>query len=195
MPVRLVIGLGNPGPKYEKTRHNVGFMLLDRVAERFRGAVWSKWGALGETLEGEVDGRAVILARPLTYMNESGRMAGDLARFRKIPPGDVLVCYDDFALPLPKLRIRLKGSAGGHNGMQSIIDHLGTQEVPRLRVGIGPVPAGRDPADFVLSRFRPDERKGLESALDDAVSAIATAADAGVEAAMNRFNAPEAGKA
>lgn len=188
MAIRLVVGLGNPGDRYAQTRHNVGFMLVDRLAQKL-GAGWARWrSALGEYAEASRESRKLILARPLTYMNESGRLVGDLARYSNIVPADVLVCYDDFALPLGRLRLRLKGSAGGHNGMQSIIDHLGTPEVPRLRVGIGPLPQGAASPDFVLSRFKPADRAALDAALDVAAEAVLDAADRGVEPAMNRYN-------
>lgn len=183
-----MVGLGNPGDRYAQTRHNVGFMLAERLAERL-GARWARWGAeLGEYCEAEHAGSKLILARPLTYMNESGRMVGDVARDKNVRPAEVLVCYDDFALPLGRVRLRLKGSAGGHNGMQSIIDHLRTQEVPRLRIGIGPLPPGPDSKDFVLGRFKPQERDGLAAGLALAEKAVLEAAERGVEAAMNRFN-------
>ena len=183
-----MVGLGNPGDRYAQTRHNVGFMLLDRLAERF-GLSWSAWRKdLGEYCEARRDAGKLVFAKPLTYMNESGRLVGDLARYSNIGPSEVLVCFDDFALPLGRVRLRLKGSAGGHNGMQSILDHLGTPEVPRLRIGIGPLPPGAVSKEFVLSRFKPVERAALQAAVDVAADAALEAADRGVGAAMNRFN-------
>lgn len=187
-----MVGLGNPGERYAQTRHNAGFMVLDRLAGRLKLS-WTRWRKdLGEYCETRRGEEKLVFAVPLTYMNESGRLVGDLARYSNIPPSEVLVCYDDFALPLGRVRLRLKGSAGGHNGMQSIVDHLGTREVPRLRVGIGPLPPAVPSRDFVLSRFKPAERKQLEEALDVAADAALEAVERGVEAAMNRFN-PEPG--
>jgi PTH1 family peptidyl-tRNA hydrolase len=124
----------------------------------------------------------------MTYMNDSGSFVGALSRWRKILPSQILVCFDDVALPLGRLRLRLKGSGGGQKGMQSTLQHLGTQDVPRLRIGIGPQPAGMDSAVFVLSRFGPEEEEALAAVLDDAVSAVGVAVESGLEAAMNRYN-------
>ena len=180
-PLRLVVGLGNPGTRYARTRHNVGFRLVDQLA----GDVpWKDFEGLGHVCRaGEL-----WLAKPMTYMNDSGSFVGALSRWRKIPPGQILVCFDDVALPLGRLRLRVKGSGGGQKGMQSTLQHLGTQDVPRLRIGIGPQPPGMDSADFVLSRFSPDEEKALTGVLDDAVAAVRVAAESGLDAAMNRFN-------
>lgn len=183
-----MVGLGNPGDGYARTRHNVGFLLVDRLAARLGGR-WARWSKeAGEYCDADREGAKLVLAKPLTYMNESGRMVGTLARYKGIGPSEVLVCYDDFALALGRVRLRLKGSAGGHNGMQSIIDHLGTPEVPRLRIGIGPLPQGPGSKDFVLGKFKPEEREGLEAGLGLAEDAALEAAARGVEAAMNRYN-------
>ncbi|MBI5200652.1 MAG: aminoacyl-tRNA hydrolase [Elusimicrobia bacterium] len=190
MGIRLVVGLGNPGKEYAQTRHNVGFLVLERLASEL-GASFSKKGPDGVVAEAHRDAGKLTLACPMTYMNNSGVFVRFLAGYSNIPPTDVLVCYDDFALPLGRLRIRLKGSAGGHNGMQSIIDHLKSPEIPRLRVGIGD-PSGKPTKDFVLSGFAPAERPILKDAIEKAASAILDAADRGVEAAMNRFNAEPA---
>lgn len=177
--LRLVVGLGNPGPRYERTRHNVGFMVLDRLAGE---AAWKDFeGGLVARAEG------LILGRPLTYMNESGRFVGALARFYKIAPEDALVVFDDVALPLGRLRIRPSGSAGGQKGMASVISHLG-DKVPRLRLGIGPQPQGVKSEDFVLSPFAKAEQEALSEVLDRACEAVRVAAAEGLEAAMNRFN-------
>lgn len=180
---RLIVGLGNPGREYSATRHNAGFMVLDRVAA-LSGAAFraeKKWKAdvapSGDTW----------LCKPQTFMNLSGESVGAMARFHKIAPAQVLVVLDDMALPLGRLRIREKGSAGGHNGLQSILDHLGTRDVPRLRVGIGAAGPG-EATGHVLGRFAVDERPLLDQALDRAVEAIRFAQDHGLPAAMNRFN-------
>jgi PTH1 family peptidyl-tRNA hydrolase len=181
--LRLVVGLGNPGTRYARTRHNVGFRLVDLLAA---DSQWRDFQGLGQVCR--VGG--LWLAKPMTYMNDSGSFIGSLSRWRRIPPAQILVCFDDVALPLGRLRLRLKGSGGGQKGMESALQHLGTSDVPRLRIGIGPQPPGLDSADFVLSRFSAEEEKLLGAALEAAASAVQLAAENGIEAAMNRFNAP-----
>jgi PTH1 family peptidyl-tRNA hydrolase len=183
MPFRLLLGLGNPGREYRETRHNVGFMILDRLASAAR-VDWrteKRWHA-------EV-ARAgdVLLAKPLTYMNLSGQAASGVAGFYKIPIAEILVILDDMALPLGKLRLRPEGSAGGHNGLQSVIDHLGTQAVARLRLGIGSAAPGQA-VGHVLGRFALEEKSELEQSLDRAVAAIDCAQISGLASAMNAFN-------
>src|SRR5258708_7336968 len=179
---RLLVGLGNPGREYRDTRHNVGFLVLDRLAARERAEfrVEKSWQA-------EV-ARAgdLLLCKPLTYMNLSGQAVRPLSQFYKIEPAQVLVILDDMALPLGKLRFRANGSAGGHNGLASVIEHFGTPAVPRLRVGIGS--ADRDAVDHVLGRFTLEERPELEQSLDRAVEAIDCARTRGLEAAMTAYN-------
>lgn len=179
--LRLVVGLGNPGPKYARTRHNVGFRLLESLAE----TPWLDFQGLGRVSRRE----ALLLAQPLTYMNESGRFALALARAHKLRPEELLVCFDEVALPLGRLRLRPGGSSGGQKGMQSIIDRLGTSEIPRLRLGIGPQPPGVDATDFVLSRFTEKEETALDEVLARGRDAVLLAASAGLELAMNRCNA------
>lgn len=199
MPIELIVGLGNPPAKYAATRHNVGFMLLDSLMEHQRHSEWRPYGHLGVVAEaafppsaaGEGP-RLLRCAKPTTYMNESGRMVKDILAQLKLRPSDLLVCYDELALPLGKLRIRSRGSSGGHKGMQSIIDHLGTEDVPRLRLGIGPCPPGVDATGFVLENFRDQELKPLEESFARAREALREAVSSGLESAMNRFNAPEA---
>lgn len=183
----LVVGLGNPGDAYADTRHNAGFMVVDRVA----GA----WGAklrlkrhLSRLAEARFEGETVLLAEPQTYMNESGRAVRELAKGRRVPPERLLVCYDDLDLGLGEVRIRKAGGAGTHNGMRSIVAELGTTEFPRLRLGIGPLPAGRDAADFVLARFSRAERPAFEAGLDRAAEAVEAILRRGVERAMTDFN-------
>jgi PTH1 family peptidyl-tRNA hydrolase len=179
---RLLVGLGNPGREYAETRHNVGFALVDRLASRDR-ADWRherRWQA-------EVaKAGPVFLLKPLTYMNLSGQSVRAVADFYKIEPAQVLIVLDDFALPLGKLRFRTHGSSGGHNGLQSVIEHLGTPAVPRLRIGIGTATAST--VDHVLGRFALDERALLAQSLDRAVEAIDCAQTRGLEAAMNTYN-------
>ena len=180
---RLLVGLGNPGREYSGTRHNVGFMVLDRLA-----------AALGVTFRADKKWQAdvasagdVWLLKPQTYMNLSGESVGALARFHRIEPDRVLVVLDDMALPLGRLRIRERGSHGGHNGLRSILGHLATQEVPRLRVGIG-APGPDAATGHVLGRFAVDERPLVEQSLDRAVEAIRFAQQSDLPSAMNRFN-------
>jgi peptidyl-tRNA hydrolase, PTH1 family len=182
-PFRLIVGLGNPGREYSETRHNVGFMVLDRLAAGagaiFRGE--KKWRA-DVALAG-----SVLLCKPQTFMNLSGESVHALGHFYKIEPAQMLVVLDDMALPLGRLRIRENGSAGGHNGLKSIIAHLGTSAVPRLRIGIGDTGPG-GASSHVLGRFALAERPALDDALGRAVEAIETAQREGITAAMTRFN-------
>jgi len=179
---RLIAGLGNPGREYECTRHNVGFMVLDKLAAR-SGATWrveKDWNAEVTACDG------VVCCKPTSYMNLSGKPVSAVAHFYKVAPAETLIVFDDLALPLGKLRFRPDGSAGGHNGMQSVIDQLGTQEVPRLRIGIGSASSGM--IDHVLGRFTAGELPEVEAALDRAMEAIAFAQNRGLQAAMNQFN-------
>jgi len=186
--MKLIVGLGNPGRRYRQTRHNVGWEVISRLARRARIAVDDEDG-FSEVGRGSIGGTRVILARPQTYVNVSGEAVRDLRRRHRLRPQDILVVIDDLDLPLGRLRLRASGSAGGHNGLKSIIEALGTTEFPRLRVGIGRPPEGVDPADHVLTRFTSDERAVVDAALDRAAEAIETAITEGIETAMNRFNA------
>jgi len=186
--MKVVVGLGNPGPRYAGTRHNVGFDVIDYLAktpacsgyrERFEALV-------AEVKEGE---EAVLLVKPLTFMNLSGRAVRAVLDFYKLPVEQVLVVCDDFNLPLGKLRVRAKGSHGGQNGLRSIQEQLGTDAYARLRIGVGQ-PAPGDAVDFVLSRFRPAERVAAEDAVATAAQAVLVWVRSGVEACMNRFNGP-----
>jgi PTH1 family peptidyl-tRNA hydrolase len=181
-PLRLIIGLGNPGQRYARTRHNMGFRLLEALAPD--QAPWKDFRGLGRFLrEGNV-----ILAQPLTYMNESGHFVEAFGHFYKIFPAEMLICFDDVALPLGRLRLKARGSSGGQKGMQSIIEALGTDEIPRLRIGVGPQPEDWDSTDFVLSSFSGPEEKTLTQVLDRAREAVCLAATEGISTAMNRFN-------
>ena len=184
----LVVGLGNPGPKYEWTRHNVGFLVVDELAERANIPVQKlKYKALTNTTV--IGGQSVLLMKPTTYMNLSGESVGQAARFYKIPPERVLVISDDVALPQGKLRIRRSGSAGGHNGLKNIIAHLGTDQFPRLRVGVGEKPhPDYDMADWVLSKFAGEDLKTITEAIRKAADAVECLIQEGPDKAMNRFN-------
>ena len=183
----LLAGLGNPGSQYEHTRHNAGFMVLDAAARKW-GADWKTWQNLGVYAKVSVAGNDVFLIKPATYMNESGRAVSSLARFYKIAPQNCLVCFDDVSLAVGKLRIRKNGSAGGQKGMKSVIEQLGTQDIPRLRLGIGPKPDKFDLANFVLSNFPKADEPALEDALSRAVEALEMVLSQGIEKAMNAFN-------
>ena len=184
----LIVGLGNPGEKYERTRHNVGFLVVDALAERLGVPVQKlKHRALTNTVR--LAGQKALLMKPVTFMNLSGEAVGDAARFYKLPPERVLVISDDTALPLGKLRLRKGGSAGGHNGLKSIIQHLGTDQFPRLRLGVGEKPRpDYDMADWVLGRLQGEDWKAMEAAVDRAADAVEFVLSQGVDAAMNRFN-------
>jgi len=184
--IRLVAGLGNPGPEYANTRHNVGFLVVDRLAEQF-GSTWersTKWDAV-VTKYGEV-----FLLKPMSFMNRSGHPLFAVAQFYKIDPAEILVVLDDFALPLGRLRLRAGGSPGGHNGLESIMVQFGTEEIPRLRIGIGAAPSAGS-VDYVLSRFFEEEKPLVRSTIDRAAEAVKCAIDNGLVSAMNTFNKAE----
>ena len=168
MSIKLVVGLGNPGKSYAPTRHNIGRRVVELLAQD------------------KPDGAYLYV--PDVFMNTSGVPVAQLVRKKGFAPEDVLVVSDDFELPLGSLRIRLKGSSGGHNGLSSVLENLGTQSVPRVRLGIGPVPEGEDPADFVLKPFASGEKKRVEEAVEMAAQAVRVAVMESLETAMNRFN-------
>lgn len=184
----IIVGLGNPGSRYAHTRHNVGFDTIDILADRYGISVDNKkfkalWG------KGVIEGQRVVLAKPQTYMNLSGESVRQLIDFYKIDETEeLIVIYDDISLEPGQLRIRGKGSAGGHNGIKSIIAHLGGQDFKRIKVGVGEKPLGFDLADYVLSRFSKAERESVEEALQRAAEAAAAIMTDGMDAAMNRYN-------
>ncbi|GIW97472.1 MAG: peptidyl-tRNA hydrolase [Pirellulaceae bacterium] len=186
--LKLVVGLGNPGPKYRGTRHNVGFDVLDCIAERFSAGVpQSKFE--GQLASVTIGASRVLLAWPLTYMNHSGRCVAAIARFYKIDvEKDLLVICDDLSLPLGKLRMRASGSAGGQKGLADILRALGTQSIPRLRVGIGSPPPQWDAADYVLGSFSPAEREQIQSAVARASDAVEAWVARGIAFTMNHYN-------
>ena len=184
--IRLIAGLGNPGPEHAATRHNIGFIVVDQLATQF-GSTWeksTKWNALSAKCG------AVLLAKPISFMNRSGYPLFAVAQFYKIEPKEILVVLDDFALPLGRLRLRARGGPGGHNGLESIIVQFGTEEIPRLRIGIGDAPRERS-VDYVLSRFLDEEKPIVRAAIDRAVEAVKCAIDNGLVSAMNIFNKPQ----
>lgn len=186
-PRRLLVGLGNPGVDYVGTRHNAGFMALDRIADETGIALDAE---AGRSLVGEGlwRGEPLALAKPLAFMNRSGPSVAALLRRYGLEPADVLLVYDDLALPLGQIRLRGKGSHGGHNGVRSVIDALGTAEFPRLRIGVGDSfpPGGQ--VDFVLSPFDDEEREAADAALDLAAEAALAFARDGLSTAMNQYN-------
>ena len=184
----LVVCLGNVGDQYENTRHNIGFEVADELAERKNIPLQKlKHRALTNTTE--LGGQKVLLMKPVTYMNLSGEAAADAARFYKIPPERVLVVCDDVALPPGKLRIRTGGSAGGHNGLKNLIQHLGTDKFPRVRIGVGQKPhPDYDMADWVLGKFQGEDRKAMDAAVKKAADAVECLLKEGPDRAMNRFN-------
>jgi PTH1 family peptidyl-tRNA hydrolase len=184
--IRLVAGLGNPGAEYAATRHNIGFMVADQLAAQF-GSAWeksTKWDALMTKCSD------VLLAKPMSYMNRSGYPLLKIAQFYKIQPAEILVVLDDMALPLGHLRLRAMGGSGGHNGLESVIMQFGTEEIPRLRIGIGEAPLAGS-VDYVLSRFFEEEKPIVRSTIDRAVEAVKCAIDNDLISAMNIFNKPE----
>ncbi|NCE63798.1 aminoacyl-tRNA hydrolase [Pseudoflavonifractor sp. 524-17] len=184
----LVAGLGNIGSKYENTRHNVGFETADELAERAGVPLQKlKYRALTNTIS--LGGEKILLMKPVTFMNLSGESVGQAAAFFKIPPERVLVISDDVALPVGKLRVRRGGSAGGHNGLKSIIAHLGTDQFPRVKIGVGEKPhPGYDMADWVLGRFQGEDRKKIDEAVKRAADAVECLIAQGIERAMSRYN-------
>jgi PTH1 family peptidyl-tRNA hydrolase len=182
----LIVGLGNPGEAYARHRHNVGFMCLDILAQR-HGLGFRRTRQRALVAEGTISGRRVALAKPITFMNLSGQAVSLLMRHYNLPVNRILVIYDDLDLPLGRIRIRPSGSSGGHKGLQSIIEHLGSFNFPRIRIGIGRDPT-MDPAEYVLSPFRPEEVEVVQKALEAAANAVETVLTHGLEEAMNRFN-------
>ena len=184
----LIVGLGNPGPEYAKTRHNVGFRCIDLLAEKL-GAKIDKarfQGLYGQTV---YKGNRLYLLKPLTFMNLSGRSVLQLSSFFKIPPQRIVVLFDDISLEPGRLRVRPDGSAGGHNGLKNIIQHLGTDQFPRIRVGVGQKPhPDYDLADWVLGKFVGEDKKTMDAAIKRAADAVECLLADGPDTAMNRFN-------
>ena len=190
MAIHAIVGLGNPGRRYARTRHNVGFMVADRLAGRFRLPWKASIKGRLQLARGNTGGRPLLLVKPQTFMNESGLAVAWLVRKYRVLPEELLVVYDDVALALGRVRLRASGGHGGHNGMRSIIEHVGTNDFPRLRVGIaGPCARpGADLADYVLSTFAPEELSVVEPTVAAAADAAAAWLAHGIDAAMNRFN-------
>ena len=185
--MKLIVGLGNPGRKYEKTRHNVGFEVLDELARR-SGAGSAKEKFDGLTMEATIAGDRALLLWPHTLMNRSGTSVSAAVKFYQLTLADVLIVCDDFNLPLAKLRFRSQGSAGGQKGLEDIIRRVGSGEFARLRIGIGPVPDSWDGADFVLSRFGKADQPEIDVAVMQAADAVECWAKEGIKVGMDRFN-------
>lgn len=187
--IRLIAGLGNPGPEYAATRHNIGFIVVDQLAAQF-GSPWEK--SVPQWREDALLARCgpVLLAKPLSFMNRSGYPIFAIAQFYKIQPQEILVVLDDFSLPLGRLRLRVRGGPGGHNGLESLIVQFGTEDIPRLRIGIGAAPRERS-VDHVLGRFFDEEKPIVRSTIDRAVEALKCVIDNGLVSAMNTFNPEE----
>lgn len=185
----VIVGLGNPDKKYEKTRHNIGFDVIDAIADKYNIVVKEKkHKALCGT--GVIEGRKVLLVKPQTYMNLSGESVAEVIQFYKIDPeNEMMIIFDDISLAPGNIRVRKKGSAGGHNGIKSIIAHTGTQNFMRIKVGVGEKPDGWDLADHVLGHFSSEDRKKVDEAIKDAISAAVLMMQGDVEQAMNLYNA------
>jgi PTH1 family peptidyl-tRNA hydrolase len=184
----LIVGLGNPGKKYIDTRHNAGWHVLDTIVRDHSQFHFDEKRNKALIARGKLSGVGAALVKPQTFMNLSGEAVGPLARFYKVPPERVLVIYDDVDLPMATLRLRPKGGAGGQKGMRSIIQHLSTEEFPRMRLGIGR-PPGKMPTDaYVLQKFKPDEWEAMMITYSEAVEAVKTIITEGIDNAMNKFN-------
>jgi peptidyl-tRNA hydrolase, PTH1 family len=187
--MKLIVGLGNPGREYRDTRHNVGFLVADELARRHQLTFSLAPSQVPETFVAKKFGpEPMLVAKPLTFMNRSGDAVAALARYFDVAPADVLVVVDEAALPFGRLRARARGSAGGHNGLKSVIERLGTQEFPRLRLGVGRGDARRDLADHVLAKFEPGERAELETFITRAADAAEMFAVRDIATVMNTYN-------
>ena len=182
----LIVGLGNPGRQYRGNRHNIGFMVVDRLAAA-NGIQSSKVQNKAIVGDGRIAGQRVILAKPQTYMNSSGEAVGPLANFYKIPAENIFVVYDEMDIPLGTIRLREKGGAGGHNGMKSIIQQIG-QEFPRMRLGVGRPPGRMEPPAYLLQDFSNDQLPTVSDMIDEAIRAIETYLQEGIQLAMSKHN-------
>ena len=192
--MKLIVGLGNPGSEYAKTKHNVGWMFVDRMAERIGATGW-KEKEKGRVAEGRVGAEKVLLVKPMTYMNNSGECVGPLMRWYKLGPEDVLVVHDDMDIPAGTIRIRKKGSAGGHNGIKSLIAHIGSEKFIRVRIGIGRPLPGRTVINHVLEPFAAEDVPRIAEALEYLQPAVDCIINEDVDMAMNRYNPKKVKKA
>lgn len=185
--MKIIVGLGNPTREYEGTRHNIGFSVIYSISDEYNIRVDTKKhkALIGK---GMIEGEKVILAMPMTYMNLSGESVREIMDYYKCTPEDIIVVYDDISLDVGKLRIRAKGSAGGHNGIKNIIQHLGTDVFPRVKVGVGEKPKGMDLADYVLGHFSKDEQPLIRESVERAKDAVSCMLSEGIASAMNKYN-------
>ncbi len=185
----LVVGLGNPGDRYARTRHNLGFMVADLLAARLGATFKAHKKSGAEVVTGRLAGHAVVLAKPRCYMNESGRQIGPLAKFYSVAPGDLIVIHDDLDLDFGRIRLKTGGGEGGHNGLRSIVASLGSKEFQRVRIGIGRPPGRKDPASFVLENFTAAESAEVPTICEQAADATELLIEQGLEPAQNRVHA------
>lgn len=186
---QLVVGLGNPGENYARTRHNLGFMVADLLAARLGAKFKAHRRSGAEVLTGRLAGRSVVLAKPRCYMNESGRQIGPLAKFYSVPPADIIVVHDELDLEFGSIRLKFGGGEGGHNGVRSVASALGTKDFQRVRIGIGRPPGRKDPAAFVLENFTAAERADVPTICEQAADATELLIELGLEPAQNRVHA------
>ena len=186
----VIVGLGNPGKEYADTKHNVGFRVIDKLAGQYNIDV-SKFKHKALIGDGMISGQKVLLVKPQTYMNLSGESVKEVMSFYKVPIENMIVVYDDTSLEIGMIRLREKGSAGGHNGIKNIISHMGTDTFNRVKVGIGEKPNGWDLADYVLAKFSKDDEAGIERGIDNASQAVGIFISLGMKDAMNKFNAKQ----
>jgi PTH1 family peptidyl-tRNA hydrolase len=187
--LRLVVGLGNPGPNYARTRHNLGFMVADVLAARLGSTFKAHKRSGAEVITGRLGGCAVVLAKPRSYMNESGRQVAPLAKFYSVSPSDIIVIHDDLDLDFGRIRLKLGGGEGGHNGLRSVVAAMGTKDFERVRIGIGRPPGRKDPAAFVLENFSAAERTEVPAICEQAADATELLIELGLEPAQNRVHA------
>ncbi|MDX1870634.1 aminoacyl-tRNA hydrolase [Mycolicibacterium sp. 120266] len=185
----LVVGLGNPGPNYAKTRHNLGFMVADILAGRIGSGFKLHKRSGADVATGRLGGRSVVLAKPRVYMNESGRQVGPLAKFYSVPPADIVVLHDELDIDFGRIRLKLGGGEGGHNGLRSVAAALGTKDFQRVRIGVGRPPGRKDPAAFVLETFNSVERPEVPLLCENAADATELLLQVGLEAAQNTVHA------
>lgn len=184
--MKIIVGLGNPGQEYSATRHNIGFMAVDKLAEKWAVTTWrERYNALVAEYRGE---ETVLLVKPQTFMNLSGRAVAPLAAFYKVPYDDITVIYDDLDLPAGRLRLRLKGGSGGHRGIESMLYELAKDDFGRVRIGIGRPPQGWETVNYVLGRFTPEEAPAISQAIGQAADAVECIVKEGFTKAMNKFN-------
>jgi peptidyl-tRNA hydrolase, PTH1 family len=185
----LVVGLGNPGDNYARTRHNLGFMVADLLAARLGAKFKAHKRSGAEVVSGRLAGRSVLLAKPRCFMNESGRQVGPLAKFYSVAPADTIVIHDDLDLEFGRIRLKIGGGEGGHNGLRSVVAALGTKDFQRVRIGIGRPPGRKDPAAFVLENFTAAERAEVPAICEQAADATEALIELGLEPAQNRIHA------